>query len=126
MNQKTILAGSDAFPSSDGRQRGSVMDTTASLPAVLQPPDAQTAATKRLRWAWPVAIVVGIPIAGYASNLSVGNVDAVGAALLSGLITGAIIGAAQWWALRSFVSWVWIVATSVGMAVGLTAGAALV
>ena len=103
------------------------MDTTASLPArALQPPDAQTAAIKRLRWAWPVAIVVGIPIAGYASNIIVGNVDAVSAALISGLITGAIIGAAQWWALRSFVSWVWIVATSVGMAVGLTAGAALV
>ena len=127
MNQKTIVAVRVYLPSSDRRQRGSVMDTAASLPArVLQPPDAQAAAIKRLRWAWPVAIVVGIPIAGYASNIIVGNVDAVGAALLSGLITGAIIGAAQWWALRLFVSWVWIVATSVGMTIGLTAGAALV
>jgi hypothetical protein len=79
-----------------------------------------------LRWAWPLAIVVGIPIGGYAANIIVGKVDAVGAALISGLIAGAIIGAAQWWALRSFVPWAWVVATSVGMAAGLTAGASLV
>jgi hypothetical protein len=37
-----------------------------------------------------------------------------------------VIGAAQWLALRPFVAWTWIAATSVGMAVGLTAGAAIV
>jgi hypothetical protein len=79
-----------------------------------------------LRWAWPLAIVVGIPIGGYAANVIVGRVDSVGAALVGGLIAGAIIGAAQWLALRSFVPWAWVVATSVGMAAGLTAGAALV
>ena len=87
--------------------------------------DAPTA-IRRLRWAWPVAIVVGIPIGGYAANLIVGKVDSVGPALAGGLIAGAVIGAAQWWALRSLVPWAWIVATSVGMAAGLTAGAALV
>jgi hypothetical protein len=70
--------------------------------------------------------VVGIPIGGYAANLIVGKVDSVGPALAGGLIAGAIIGAAQWSALRSLVPWAWIVATSVGMAAGLTAGAALV
>jgi hypothetical protein len=50
----------------------------------------------------------------------------LGAALIGGLIAGAIIGAAQWLALRSIVTWHWVVATSVGMAAGLTAGAALV
>jgi hypothetical protein len=103
------------------------MEATATHPVPLvQAPDAPDSAVRRLRWAWPVAIVLGIPIGGYAANLIVGNVDAVGAALLAGLIAGAIIGAAQWWALRSFVPWAWVVATSVGMAAGLTAGAALV
>jgi hypothetical protein len=79
-----------------------------------------------LRWAWPVAILVGFPIGGLVANVIVGKIDSVGAALAGGLIAGAIIGAAQWLALRSLVPWVWIVATSVGMAAGLTAGAALV
>ena len=81
---------------------------------------------RRLRWAWPVAILVGFPIGGYAANIIIGKIDSVGAALIGGLIAGAIIGAAQWLALRSIVPWVWLVATSVGMAAGLTAGAALV
>jgi hypothetical protein len=50
----------------------------------------------------------------------------VGAALVGGLIAGLIIGAAEWFALRRWVSWLWIAATSIGMAAGLTAGAALV
>jgi hypothetical protein len=53
-------------------------------------------------------------------------VDSVGAALTAGLIVGAIVGAAEWWALRQWVSWIWIPATIVGMAVGLVAGGALV
>src|SRR5829696_394926 len=47
-------------------------------------------------------------------------------ALVEGLIAGVIVGAAEWFALRRFVSWLWIPATGVGIAVGLTAGAALV
>jgi hypothetical protein len=93
---------------------------------LVQAPGAQAGAIRRLNWAWPLAIVVGIPIGGYAANIIVGKVDSVAAALLGGLIAGAIIGAAQWLALRSFVPWAWVVATSVGMAAGLTAGAALV
>jgi hypothetical protein len=50
----------------------------------------------------------------------------VGAAIGAGLIAGAIIGAAEWFALRRWVSWLWIPATTVGMALGLTVGAALV
>jgi hypothetical protein len=56
----------------------------------------------------------------------VDGVDSVGAALAGGLIAGAIIGAAEWFALRRRVSWIWILATTAGMAVGLAAGAALV
>jgi hypothetical protein len=56
----------------------------------------------------------------------VDGVDSVGAAVAGGLIAGAIAGAAEWFALRRWVSWLWIPATTVGMAAGLAAGAALV
>ena len=77
-------------------------------------------------WAWPLAIILGFPIGGYIANLTVGAVDSVGAALAGGLIAGAVVGAAQWLALRRVVPWIWIAATSLGMAAGLTLGAALV
>jgi hypothetical protein len=77
-------------------------------------------------WAWPLAIILGFPIAGYVANLIAGAVDSIVAALAGGLIAGVVVGAAQWLALRRVVPWVWIAATSLGMAVGLTLGAALV
>jgi hypothetical protein len=77
-------------------------------------------------WLWPVSILIGFPIGGYVADLIVDGVDSVGAAIAAGLITGAIIGAAEWFALRRRVSWLWIPATTAGMAVGLTVGAALV
>jgi hypothetical protein len=103
------------------------METTTAHPVpTLQAHDAPETAIRRLRWAWPVAILVGFPIGGYIANVIVGKIDDVGPALVGGLIAGAIIGAAQWLALRPLAPWVWLVATSVGMAAGLTAGAALV
>lgn len=39
---------------------------------------------------------------------------------------GAVIGTAEWFALRRCVSWLWIPATCAGMAAGLTVGAATV
>jgi hypothetical protein len=77
-------------------------------------------------WAWPLAILLGFPIGGLIADLIVGPVDSFGAALAGGLIAGAVIGAAQWFALKPLVPWLWIAATSVGMAVGLAVGAALV
>jgi hypothetical protein len=77
-------------------------------------------------WLWIVAILIGLPIAGYIADLVVNGVDSVGTALAGGLIVGAIIGAAEWFVLRQRVSWLWIPATIAGMAVGLVAGAALV
>ena len=82
--------------------------------------------TARRIWLWPVAILVSFPIGGYIADLVVDGVDSLGAALAAGLIVGAAIGAAEWFALRQRVSWLWIPATTVGMAVGLVAGAALV
>jgi hypothetical protein len=80
----------------------------------------------RRLWIWPVAILVSFPIGGYLADLVVDGVDSVGAALIGGLIAGLVIGAAEWFALRRRVSWLWIAATSIGMAAGLTGGAALV
>ena len=77
-------------------------------------------------WAWPLACLLGFPIGGLVANVVVGPVDSVGAALAGGLLAGAVIGFAQWLALRSLVPWVWIAATSLGMAAGLAVGAAAV
>jgi hypothetical protein len=82
--------------------------------------------TARRLWLWPVAILLSLPIGGYIADLVINGVDSVGTALAGGLIAGAIIGAAGWFVLRKRISWLWIPATAVGMAVGLAAGAALV
>jgi hypothetical protein len=84
------------------------------------------ATAARRMWLWPVSILVGFPVGGFVADLVVDGVDSVGAAIVAGLVAGAIIGAAEWIALRRWVSWLWIPATSAGMAVGLAAGAALV
>jgi hypothetical protein len=77
-------------------------------------------------WTWPLAALIGFPTGGEVAHVVVGPVDSVGAALAGGLIAGAVIGAAQWLAVRRLVPAPWIAATSVGMAAGLAAGAALV
>jgi hypothetical protein len=77
-------------------------------------------------WLWLIAILFGFPIGGFLADVVVDGVDSVGAALAGGLIAGALIGAAEWFALRRWVSWLWIVGTTVGMAAGLAVGAALV
>jgi hypothetical protein len=64
---------------------------------------------------------VGRVPAGWARGESGGGpVDTVWTAALAGVIAGAVIGAAQWLALRRIGAdlW-WIVATAVGLAVGL-------
>jgi hypothetical protein len=91
--------------------------------------DASEASTKSSTaglWVWPIAILLGFPIGGLFADLAVNGVDSVGAALAEGLIAGAVVGAAEWYALRHRVSWLWIPATCAGLAVGLVAGAALV
>ena len=82
--------------------------------------------TTRRMWLWPIAILVSFPIGGYIADLVVNGVDSVRAALVGGLIVGAVIEVAEWFVLRERVSWLWIPATIVGMAAGLVAGAALV
>jgi hypothetical protein len=71
---------------------------------------------------------LGFPIGGYASYLLIGPVDSLIPALLGGLLTGAVLGALQAWAFgRTRPSATrWIIATALGLMVGLGAGAAVV
>jgi len=67
-------------------------------------------------------------VAGLIGGAVGGDVDAVGAALIGGALTGGGLGAAQWLAARDmFGQWpAWVGASAVGYGVGLAAGAALV
>jgi hypothetical protein len=75
-----------------------------------------------------VSVAVAFPIAGYIGWKVGGRVDAVGAALVGGALTGAGLSAVQWWAADGALGRpvAWIGASAVGYAVGLAAGAALV
>jgi len=78
-----------------------------------------------LRW---LPTFLGFPAGGFAAELIAGPVDGVGPALLGGAITGAILGAVQWWGLGSEVPparW-WIAASSAALAGGLALGVGLV
>ena len=67
-----------------------------------------------------VATLLAFPIAGLAGRAVAGPVDTVWTAALAGAIAGAVIGAAQWLALRRIGADLrWIAATAVGLAVGL-------
>ena len=46
--------------------------------------------------------------------IRVSRVGSLGSALVVGLIAGVVIGAAQWFTLRRWISWLWIAATSNG------------
>ena len=84
--------------------------------------------SERIRpwWLW-IVTALAFPPAGYIAHEVVGRVDGVGAALLSGVITGVLIGLAQWALLRGRgASPCWIVATAAGFGIGLAAGAAVV
>lgn len=78
-------------------------------------------------WRW-AAVALAFPVAGLVGRAAGGEVDAVGAALIGGAFTGAVLGVAQWLAARDmFGQWpVWIGASAIGYGVGLAAGAALV
>lgn len=78
-------------------------------------------------WHW-AAIALAIPIAGYIGWGVSGPVDAPAAALIGGLITGAGIGAAQWFAAKDAFgdARAWIATSAVAYGVGLVVAAAAV
>jgi hypothetical protein len=77
---------------------------------------------------WMGLCVLGIPLAGYLGWGVAGHVDGVTPALIGGALTGAGIGFAEWLLLRRSlgVGPGWILATSVGLALGLAVGAVVV
>lgn len=84
-----------------------------------------TATRPLLRWA---ATFAAFPLGGLAAHLLVGPVDTAGAAAVGGLVTGAAVGAAQWWALRPDGPRAgrWVPASALGLALALTAVTAVV
>jgi hypothetical protein len=78
-------------------------------------------------WLVWTAGFLSFPLAGLAGTAVAGRVDSPSAALAGGLITGAVIGAGQ--ALcssRRLDPLRWIVASALGMGLGLTLGATAV
>lgn len=67
-----------------------------------------------------IATLLAYPLAGLAARAVAGPVDSVWRAAVAGAIGGAVIGAAQWLALRGVgIDVRWIAATAVGLAIGL-------
>jgi hypothetical protein len=89
----------------------------------------QTPASTRIfpGWRW-AAVALAFPIAGYIGWGVSGHVDGPGAALIGGLITGAGLGAAQWFAAKDAFGdgRAWITTSAVAYAAGLVVGAAAV
>lgn len=85
------------------------------------------AASRRSLALWMVTFI-GFPLGGVAAQLIAGPVDSSRAALLGGLVTGAVLGAFQVWGIgrnRPPVA-PWIAATAIGLMVGLGIGATVV
>ncbi len=79
------------------------------------------------RWLGWTAGFLAFPIAGVAGRLVAGRVDSPTAALVAGLVTGAVIGAGQSLVSRRRLRPArWILATALGMGLGLLLGATLV
>jgi hypothetical protein len=75
---------------------------------------------------WTVGFLA-FPIAGVAGRVIAGRVDDPLAALIAGLVTGAVVGAGQWLVSRGRLRPVsWILATALGMGGGLLLGATVV
>ena len=76
--------------------------------------------------AWTAGFLA-FPVAGVAGRLAGGPVDDLLAAALGGAVTGLVVGIGQSLAGRGTIPAArWILATSLGMALGLTLGAAAV
>jgi hypothetical protein len=92
------------------------------------PPTAQVHTTTARTFARWMISFVGFPLGGFAALILTDPVDSVGNALVGGLITGAVLGAVQAWALRSDRRQLvrWTLATALALAAGLALGASLV
>ena len=97
------------------------MSTTSGVPAL-----SGSGRTLLLRW---VIAIVGFPIGGFIGHLIAGPAATVPAALISGVIAGAIIGAGQAVALgilRPQPLALWAGATAIGLGAALAAVTAVI
>jgi hypothetical protein len=96
------------------------MLTTRSVPAV-----AAWHRRPAVRW---LVTFAAFPLGSVLARALAGPVDTTVAAVAGGLINGAVIGAAQGWALRpsGIPAIRWAVATALGLGVGLGIGATAV
>jgi hypothetical protein len=97
------------------------VSTTSGVPAL-----GGSGRSLLLRW---VAAIIGFPIGGYLGHMVGGPAATVPAAMISGLIAGAIIGAGQAVALgilRPQALALWAAATAIGLGVALAAVTAVI
>jgi hypothetical protein len=82
----------------------------------------------KIVFSWIGLALVAFPLAGYAGWGISGHVDGVRPALIGGAVTGAGIGFVQWMFLRRDLNMspVWILATGIALAAGLSIGAVVV
>jgi hypothetical protein len=96
-------------------------------PIVNDSADGPKTSEKRF-FPWWMLAFLGFPLGGQLALVLVGSVEGVLSGALGGAVAGAVIGAAQWLALRPRlrVGTAWILATSLGVAIGDALGALLV
>ncbi len=103
------------------------MTTRTSTPSAAPATATGARRTARTVGRWLLTFT-GFPLGGLAASLIVGPVDAPPAAVVGGLLSGAVLGAVQSWGLGPVgpATRNWVVATAVGLMVGLGIGAAVV
>ena len=81
----------------------------------------QSIPTWRFWLLWFIAFT-GFPIGGLLVKLLIGPINTLSSAAFGGIISGAILGLVQWLVLRGQfpLSIFWVIASSIGMALGLT------
>jgi hypothetical protein len=94
---------------------------------ISSPSAAATTTTPRIIGRWMISFA-GFPLGGFLALILIGPVDSTTSALAGGLITGAVLGLVQAWAIRLNRRELaaWSLATAVGLAAGLTLGASIV
>jgi len=99
--------------------------TTTSAPPSSTTPRRSGRLPRAARW---MITFAGFPLGAVAAQALVGQVGSTGSALLGGLVTGAVLGAVQAWALRRSgrAALAWVAATGLGLMVGLGIGSTLV
>jgi hypothetical protein len=102
------------------------MSATAAV--IQKPLFAPRMSAIKIVLSWIGVTLIAFPLAGYLGWGVAGHVDGVIPALIGGALTGAGVGFVQWAFLRRDLRMgpVWILATGVALAVGLSIGAAVV